>query len=182
MVAKPLTECNIFFKCFFRVPQCPARCCWWCRRNFSCACRGAVSPLILFCFCPPMCYHATAQTAHRATRRWFRLCECFMRFFSVTREQMSAHGSHTVKRAVVFDCAVPSASPSQATDVEVCFRNRFARWTVVQRALVSVVLSHDCSWMFAARQCESVSTELHGKRRGVSRCGVSVLPCGGHWI
>ena len=32
--------------------------------------------------------------------------------------------------------------------------------------------------MFAARQCESVSTELHGKRRGVSRCGVSVLPCG----
>ena len=95
---------------------------------------------------------------------------------------MSVHGSHTVKRAVVFDCAVPSASPSQATDVEVCVRNRFARWTVVQRALVSVVRSHDCSWMFSARRCESVSTELEDMKRGVSLCGVIVPPGGGHWI
>ena len=100
----------------------------------------------------------------------------------------------TVKRAGKRDCAGRSVSPTQATDGEfVCVvKPHTQRNSVSEIGLHGEPLSSarcffcfimtDVSWMFAARQCESVSTELHGKRRGVSRCGVIVLPCGGHWI
>ena len=117
----------------------------------------------------------------------------FMRFFSATRAQCPRKVRTRVKFAVVRDCARPSVSPSQATDVELVRvamphtqRNSVSEIGLhgepLSSALFFCFLNKDVSWMFAARQCESVSTELHGKRRGVSRCGVSVLPCGGHWI
>ena len=86
MVAKPLTECNIVFS---NVSSGHANVQHVVGDGVDAISRAhaeGIVLLILFCFCPPpdkmVCYHATAQTAHPATRRLFRLCGCFMRFFS----------------------------------------------------------------------------------------------------
>ena len=116
----------------------------------------------LFCFASARRCVTMQPHKHRATRRWFRLCECFVRFVSVSqlRERRCPRRVRTQSNAqlsLIVQCRVlRHPRPRMLRSV---FRNRFARWTVVQPALVSVVLSHD--WFVDVLRT-SVRISVHG--------------------
>ena len=122
-VAKPFTECNIVFAMFLQCTPMSSTLLLTVSTRLLVRMNGGLFSTLYFVLLLPAARQDDVLPCNRTKQhtqqhgRLFRLCGCFMRFFSDTRAHMSSHGSH---QSQIFQLSViaPGRSRTQATDVE----------------------------------------------------------------